>query len=83
MIKYQIRLDKPDGFGGSTSETKKIKKSKLKLYKNQGWYIVSKEYFIITHSSVWWRSLNTNQRISIIGIIVASITAIIIDNTGC
>jgi hypothetical protein len=82
-MKYIIRKDTPDGFGGNNSETKTIKKSKYKLYKNDGWYVLKKKIFIITQFSDWWRSLNTNQKISIIGIIIASITALIIDNTGC
>lgn len=83
MIKYVIQIDESDEFGGLNTSIKKIKKSKFKLYEKKGWRLVRKEYFIITYFSDWWRSLNTNHKISIIGIIVASIVAIIIDNSGC
>ena len=70
MIKYIVVKYNSDGFGGVTSETKTVSKSVLQKYLNNEWVILEEIIPIITPLSKWWNKFTTNQKISIIAIIL-------------
>ena len=79
MIKYEIkRGKKPSGnFIMAGYDFKTIKKSDLKRHLSDDWVLVRKKYFIITYLSDLWSSLNTDQKITIIGISIGALIAVI------
>jgi hypothetical protein len=84
MVKYELqRSKKPIGnFVMVGYDIKIIKKSELEKHLKDGWIFVRKKYFIITHFLDFWRSLNTDQKISIIIFTIGSIITIIIAVIG-
>ena len=81
MIRYEIKKYTPSEYG-VLKDKKFVKKSNLKEYLNNDWILIRKKYFIITHFLDWWRSLNTDQKISIIGITIGSIITIVLSIIG-
>ena len=84
IIKYILRKTIHDGYGGNYAKTQIVySKCKVKELQKKDWYIIKKNIPIFTYLSDCWSKFNTNQKISVIGIIIASIVAIVVDNTGC
>jgi hypothetical protein len=59
---------------------KTIKRSELKFHLNCGWKIVKKIYPIITPVYDYWKKLNDQNKITIIGIICLPILFFVFDN---
>ncbi|GEM_PF-3441590 len=49
----------------------------LPLFLAQGWEICRKEYFLITPISDWWKNLEMQNKIAVVGIIVTTIIALL------
>ena len=78
MIKYEFkRIPKVEGFLMTEFQYKTANKNEIEKLKNEGWILHRKKYFIFTYFLDLWLSLNTDQKISIIAILTASVIGII------
>ena len=77
MIKYEIKKMQTSWMGDHGFKYQTVSKSDLNKHLNEEWSLHRKKYFIITHLLDWWLSLNTDQKIKIIGIIIGIILSIL------
>jgi hypothetical protein len=77
IIKYKVQRphqnDKYSRVVFIGIEDKIVSKKELLFAIKEGWTVVRKEYFLITHFLDFWRKLNTSDRIKTVGITIAII----------
>lgn len=76
MIKYIIKKNISDGYGGNLSEIKTVNKSELKTNLNNGWFIHKKLIPLITPFLDWWKPISLTNKIAIFGILIPTIIAV-------
>lgn len=81
LVRYEIKRHvqnppDPDFAIIGFFDTKIVFKKHLNKYLSEGWYIHRKHYLLWTPFRDWWLSLTTDQKITIIGIIIGSIISI-------
>jgi hypothetical protein len=65
-----------NGFGEVLFEEMSVGYTKHKELKANDWKLHRKEYFIITPFIDWWNSFSLTHRLTILGLIIAPLTAI-------
>ena len=71
MIKYEIHKYESAEYG-IDKQRKFIKKSELKKYEKEDWFLVRKKYFIITNFLDWWKPISFTNKVAISGIILTT-----------
>ena len=72
MIKYEIIRYSSDGYGGSLSKTKLVKKSELQKHLDNDWFLRKKIIPIITPLKDWWKPISFTNKVAIFGIILTA-----------